>query len=495
MDRAGGNGVGDADAADPPAARDEPLGGSGAAGEENRGFVASMAHELRTPLNAILGYAQLLQRDRRLLTDQQERVNIIHRSGEYMLGLVNDLVHLAQIDLGRDEVRRGVIDVAEMFADLSGMLAGQAREKGLRLSVEGVGTLPRRIVGDEGKIRQVLVNVVANAIKYTEAGSVTVHSSARPSTNGVSLVIDVLDTGRGITPALRARLFEPFSRGPQNSPLSQSSGLGLAISRELARAMGGEVTLESSAPSGSCFRFTVPVVVAGLQPTQGEGPVRRVIGLVGSANILVIDADPVGRGWVRRLLQDVGFDVREAGSIAAATAAVERRRPDLVLMEMRLPDGDGHDALRALRAVASDLAVVAFSTNASDSVRSSTLAAGANGWLTKPAHDMELLAELQRRLGVEYLYATPAQRTLAPPRARTSRPPPRRRLPPNVAAPLREAARRADYEELTRLLAAMPHEYAGLAEDLDRLASRFGYDEIETVLSETDGGDSTNPSS
>ncbi len=442
-------------------------------------FLANLAHEVRTPLNAILGLAQVLRRDGRLLDDQREHVDVIHRSGEHLLRLVNDVIDFARTDAGRNDVRNGEVDLPSLLADLRGMFLVQAEAKGVAYAVEQDSPLPRRIITDEGKLRQILVNLIGNAIKFTREGSVRVQATTRIERAGARLIVDVSDTGHGVAPDLAGKLFKAFARGG-SGPVAESSGLGLALSRDLARLLGGDVTLESTSAAGSVFRLELPIEIVSAETSHTVGGRGRVIGLVGVADLLVFDEDAVSRSWLRRLLQDCGFDVRETASLSGAVAALDHRRPDAVLMSVSVRR-NGYGALREIRA--RGLPVVAFTASTSASAREQVLAEGADVCMSKPVHESDLLDALRTLLGVDYLYATPLRHTTLPP-ARWS-PLPAEHVPSIVAAPLKTAARSADYQRLTELIDELPPEHRALAAELRRLAADYAYEQIEGRLSAT----------
>ncbi len=438
-------------------------------------FVAAMSHEIRTPMNAILGYAQLLRRDAALTPDQRRYVDVIGDSGKHLLGVINDVLEMSKIEAGHREVNRGVVDLHGMVDDMERLLRVSADAKLLRLEVHRAPELPRHVVIDEGKVRQILVNLLGNAVKFTQRGSVVARFDLR---SGPTLRVDVEDTGPGIAEDELATLFESFVQARAGAETPGGTGLGLALSRKLAQLMGGDVTAESRQGEGSVFRFEVPVEIAAA-PAPPRRP-QRVVGLAseGEVRILVVDDHEHSRAWLGGLLAQVGFAVREAQNGAEALLVIDAWSPHLAFMDVHMPVMDGHAATRALRARPDGgrIPIVALTASAFDEERDAIFAAGVDGWLRKPCHEGEILDEIARHLGLQYRYAGPeASPRDGPPRAPTA-------LPTPLVMELLGAARVADYERLGQLLGALPAEHAETAEALEELLATFSYDRIEQHL-------------
>ncbi len=453
-------------------------------------FLANMSHEIRTPMNAILGYTQLLQRDPRLSRSQQDYLDVILRSGEHLLDLINDVLEMSKIEAGHRRLARDEIDLKALLADLEQMFRLRADAKGLAFAIRREPEGPRYLVADAGKLRQVLVNLLGNAVKFTEVGGVTARLSVRGSGEaGLRLVAEIEDSGPGIGVDEIAGLFQPFTQARLGVQAHGGTGLGLALSRELSRLMGGDVTVASRVGEGSTFRMELPVEL-GVTLTAPSPPPRtgQVVGLAGLGpppRILVVDDDDDNRSWLRRLLAQVGFDVREATNGQEAVDAFEACAPRLLLMDMNMPVMDGYAAARAVRALPSGrgVAIVAVTASAFDEAREAIFDAGADGWLRKPCREADLLEEVRRHLGVEYRYAPEVRRTSSPGMpAVNCKPDPIRSLPPPIAAAFQEAAHIADYGRLTELLGDLPTEHAAAGVELRRLVEAFAYDRIEMAL-------------
>jgi PAS domain S-box-containing protein len=371
-------------------------------------FMASMSHELRTPLNSVLGFAQLLEGDKRLLADQRQHARGIRRGGERLLELINDVLDLAKIEAGNFELLPVEWDSVELLQELAGMFGGRARKKGIELRIEPLPGLPRRLSCDARRLHQVLANLVDNAIKYTEAGTVTV----RADYNDGNLELAVTDTGIGIPPAQQEQIFEPFRQVGDSVHASQGTGLGLAITRQLVQAMGGTISVESKPGEGSCFRVSLPAKTVGSpartmaipSPAASTVGYRRTTGQ-GPLHILVVDDEYDNRQILRGLLEPLGFRVNEAEHGKDCVAKAVAEPTDLVLMDLRMPGMDGLQATRALRAnpVLREIPVVAVTAAAYSEDRDRALASGCNAHLAKPVLRDALLEVVGSLLPLEWL--------------------------------------------------------------------------------------------
>jgi PAS domain S-box-containing protein len=465
-------------------------------------FLANMSHEIRTPMNAILGYAQLLARDAALDGEQRRQVEIIGRSGEHLLRLIDDILEMSKIEAGQRQLRGTDLDLHALLGDLDRLLRLRAEAKGLALSVELSPGLPSTIVGDEGKLRQVLLNLAGNAIKFTDRGGVLVRAWHAPAAGGVRLFVEIADTGPGMSAEEIEGLFRPFSQARTGERTPGGTGLGLAISRGLARLMDGDVTVKSAVGRGSVFRVEIPFALGALPSRPPVEQAGRVVGLLTAEapRVLVVDDEENNRDWVRRLLQQIGFDVREARNGAEAVAEVEVRLPDIVLLDMSMPVLDGYGAARHIRRSAAGrgakIAIVALTASAFEEDRNPILEAGVDAVLRKPCPADQLLAEIRRHLGVAYRYAEPpapvagaivggAASAPAPPEHVAGRsgsePEP---AWGGLLAELGHAARAADYDRIVHLTEDFPVAYLPFADTLRYLLERYEYEAIERACLE-----------
>jgi signal transduction histidine kinase/CheY-like chemotaxis protein/ligand-binding sensor domain-containing protein len=369
-------------------------------------FLANMSHELRTPLNAVIGYTQLLDRDRTLGEGQRQHIAAISRSGSHLLGLINDVLSLSKIEAGMTVLSEQTFDLRRLLVDAAEMVRVRASAKGLRLVTSGIDEIPQFVNGDEGRVRQVVANLLSNAAKFTAEGTVTL----RAGYDEGQVIVEVEDTGVGIAEAEMERLFEPFTQTESGRASAEGTGLGLAISRDFARLMGGDITATSTPGIGTCFRFTARL--APEAAIEGLETRRRVIGLRPghrAVRVLVVDDNAENRDVLVKLLVPLGFEVRDAVDGAQAVDAWSEWAPHAVLMDVRMPVMDGLEATRRIRRAESEgrghadrCVVVALSASAFEHDRDGILAVGCDDFVAKPFRDSELLGVLAGRLGLEF---------------------------------------------------------------------------------------------
>ena len=454
-----------------------------AANRAKSAFLANMSHEIRTPMNAILGYAQLLQRDRGLDGDQRRYVDVIRRSGDHLLDLINDVLEMSKIEAGFRKVNLGTVDLQALLGDLEGMLRLRADERRLTLVISRDKDVPRYIVTDEGKLRQILVNLLGNAAKFTQEGGVAVRLSApRTETGAQRLVVAVEDSGPGISPDELPNLFQPFAQMRAGMETQGGTGLGLALSREFARLMGGDITAQSWVGRGSLFRLELPFELAApVSERRGPPLLGRVVGLAGSGpppRVLVVDDHEENRAWLCTLLRQIGFEVRDASNGLEALGVFDAWAPHVVLLDLHMPVMDGFAAMRAIRARPSGgaVALVAVTASAFDDIRDAIFEAGADGWLRKPCREEPVLQEIAKLTGIAYRHIPTEPGSALPPPSLEALD--AATLPPELAEDLRHAARVADYDRLGELIASIPPE-SPFVEELQRLVDRYAYDEIQ----------------
>ena len=449
-------------------------------------FLATMSHEIRTPMNAILGYAQLLLRDASLGPAQRQQVGIILASGEHLLTLINDVLEMSKIEAGREELVTEPFDLHELLRNVGHMCAGMARAKGLALSFELEPSLPRAILADPGKIRQVVINLLSNATKFTSEGSVQVRASAHGVAGGAQQVeIVVADSGAGIDAADLGRIFETFEQA-QLGARAGGTGLGLAIGRSLAKMMNGDLTATSGPGIGSTFTFTFEareVAAEGLVGLTRGLPVG--LQLSGPApKILIVDDQPDNLKLASELLQTVGFETRTATSGETAIELHDSWRPSLVLMDLRMPGMGGESAIRHLRAAGSSAVLVAFTASGSLELENAARNAGAVEVLRKPYREAALLERLAELLGVTFTYQSAA--TLRPVGAAVSGfgslPALLTRAPADLVTRLREAVLQARPARIELLAEELDGHSPEAAAQVRMLAKDFRYADLSSAL-------------
>ena len=460
-------------------------------------FLAHMSHELRTPLNAILGYAQLLGRDRRLPADTQGHLTTIAHSGEYLLSLINDILSLAKIEAGQMSLITSAFSLPDLVQQLVDMLLPRANDKGLTLAFHLDDSLPPYLRSDSGKLQQILLNLLDNALKFTPAGTITVAVDwADTDASPPVLCFSVTDNGPGIAADQIQDLFQPFAQTDTGRTRQDGTGLGLALSRRFAHLLGGDLTLAQSSPQGSTFQLHLPVVAVNQVELRPRPMAEPVIGLAPDQpvpRILVADDNETNRRLMITLLGTLGFEVREASNGQEAVTQWQQWQPHLILMDLRMPILDGYQATQQIRSVAEvGPVIIALSASAFDEEESVALDSGCNGFLRKPIREIDLLDQIQQHLGVRYLYADPAP--LADPKAPVPLPPAASilelaALPDDWVNRLYQGALVANGQALYALLDELPPNHQPLALTLRRWVQDFRCDKIVELVEQ--GRDAT----
>ncbi|BAY22626.1 multi-sensor hybrid histidine kinase [Calothrix sp. NIES-2100] len=316
-------------------------------------FLANMSHELRTPLNAILGFTQVMSNDNSLSSEHQENLAIINRAGEHLLNLINDILEMSKIEAGKTSLNIKSFDLIRLLTSLEEMFCLRAAAKDLRLVFEYAPNLPRYVQTDESKLRQILLNLLGNAIKFTHKGNVIVRvSGGSPEDHDPRLYFEVEDTGPGIAPQELHLLFEAFGQTETGRQSQQGTGLGLTISRKYIQMMGGDITVTSNPGEGSKFTFDIQISLAVASEIRGEQHKQQIVGLApnqGEYRILVVDDVRESRLLLVKMLTSIGFTVQEATNGQEAIAQSLEWEPHLILMDMRMPIMDGYEATKVIK--------------------------------------------------------------------------------------------------------------------------------------------------
>jgi len=443
-------------------------------------FLANMSHELRTPLNAILGFSSMMRRDPQITKSQRENLDIINRSGEHLLKLINDVLDMAKIDVARLQLNVAPFDLAGMVRDVTEMMNMRAHEKGLQLWTAQTSNVPQYIKGDKERLSQVLVNLMGNAVKFTEQGGVTI----RQDVKGNNLLIDVEDSGPGISMEDRKRLFKPFVQlsieGKQ-----KGSGLGLSISQQLMALMGGSISLVKSTPNkGSLFRIELPMEPAKADDVLQSGQHGEVAGLVPGQpryRILIAEDQTENQLLLSRLMTNIGLEVKVAENGEQCVKMFQDWRPDLIWMDRRMPVMDGEEAARRIRRLPEGRAVkiVAVTASAYKDEQQVILDAGIDDVVSKPYRFNEIYDSLARQLGISYRY-TDAEETASASVALT--PAMLATLPDSLRAKLRTAMEQLDSDRVAAAIRQISEIDPGLGNTLSRLAEDFDYQTILNAL-------------
>jgi signal transduction histidine kinase/DNA-binding response OmpR family regulator len=374
-------------------------------------FLANMSHELRTPLNAILGFSSLMQHSPEISASQRENLAIINRSGEHLLNLINDVLDMAKIEAGRIVLEIAPFDLGALVRDITDMMRVRAEEKGLQLLLDQSSCFPRLIRGDESKLRQIITNLLGNAIKFTQQGGVTLRLGAKVKAGVQWLILEVEDSGIGIAPPDLARVFEAFVQAGKTSA-HQGTGLGLAISRQFVHLMGGELTVHSTLGKGSIFGAEFPVEIASESEVSTLKPER---GLVTSLEpgqpdyrILIVEDQLENQQLLKRLLESVGFQVKIAENGLEGVELFQSWSPHFIWMDRRMPVMDGVESTQRIRKLNGGQAVkiVALTASAFKEQQQEMLDAGMDDFIRKPYRFDEIYDCMAKHLGIKYRYGT-----------------------------------------------------------------------------------------
>ncbi|MGD9712763.1 MAG: PAS domain S-box protein [Thermomicrobiales bacterium] len=450
-------------------------------------FLANMSHEIRTPMNAILGFSQLMLRDQELTPQQCQYLGTINRSGEHLLALINDILEMSKIEAGRTTLNLSTFDLPVLLKDLEMMFRVRTNEKKLAFSVEVIGDVPRYIVTDINKLRQIFINVLGNAVKFTEQGGIAVRVCAdREGARGPFLRVEIEDTGPGISPDEQDKLFRQFEQTKTGQQAGTGTGLGLAISREFVRLMGGDITLNSLVGKGSVFVIRLPLKEGEAQAVEGKETPRHVLRLQsGQATCRVLIADDIedNRQLLEQLLAPVGFEIRLATNGAEAIREFEQWHPHLILMDFRMPVMDGHEAIRRIRVMAGGevVKIIAVTASAMDENRQELLAIGADDFLSKPFREAELFQKIHNHIGVEFVYAEEPAVSPSEEAAELT-PDSLMDWPQEIIEPMRDAVLTADLDDLLAKIHEVEARDPRIAQGLRRLAENFQYEKLLGLL-------------
>ncbi|HXJ42547.1 MAG TPA: PAS domain S-box protein, partial [Bryobacteraceae bacterium] len=373
-------------------------------------FLSTMSHEIRTPMNAILGYVQLMLRDPALGTDAKANLKIIGRSGGHLLALINDVLDMSKIEAGRMDLNPTTFNLLRLLDDLAAMFRLRAGAKALRFEMLVDGEAVRYVVADEGKTRQVLINLLGNAVKFTQLGQIKLHvTMEQRKADQLWLSARVEDTGSGIMNEDQKKLFEPFMQIRSGLDSLKGTGLGLAISRKYARLMGGDITVTSNPGGGSTFLFEIPIGCGDAGVAVKRTASRRVIAIRAgqqAPKILVVDDHPENRDWLMKLLSSIGFSVRGAENGEEAIRCWEQWNPGLILMDIHMPVMGGLEATRRIKADSrgKETVIIALTASAMDDDRRTVAQSGADQFIAKPCSEDELLETIRSLLNVSYDY-------------------------------------------------------------------------------------------
>ncbi|MBD2067709.1 AAA family ATPase [Leptolyngbya sp. FACHB-671] len=366
-------------------------------------FLANMSHELRTPLNGILGYTQICQKDRALSEQQKNRISIIHHCGEHLLTLINDVLDLSKIEARRMELYPREFHLADFLQSIVEICRIKAEQKGISITYQSRSPLPKVIRADDKRLRQVLLNLLGNAVKFTEAGAIAFTVGYHEQ----KIRFQVEDSGIGIASNHLSEIFKPFQQVGEDSRKTEGTGLGLAISGQLVEMMGGTLQVKSTLGIGSTFWFDLDLPTADALMEAAHASKRTIIGVKGDKpKILIVDDKPTNRSVLINLLEPIGFDVLDAVDGQDGLNKAQSFQPHVILIDLVMPKLDGFEATRRLRAMPAlkDVIVIAVSASVFEFDHQQSLQVGCNDFLAKPIQEDNLLQKLQEHLKLEWIY-------------------------------------------------------------------------------------------
>ncbi|MDX2228288.1 MAG: ATP-binding protein [Leptolyngbyaceae cyanobacterium bins.349] len=478
-------------------------------------FLAKMSHELRTPLNAILGFAQVMNRNPQIPLESQEHLRIINRSGEHLLTLINDVLEMSKIEAGQLVLTEQHFNLHRLLRSLQEMFALKAAQKGLTLAFEADSSVPHYVCSDEAKLRQILINLMSNAIKFTAQGSVVVRVQAEvtsaapqrcgcnpsdpPPCQALRLYFAIEDTGCGIERQDWELIFEAFMQ-TERGRYAEGTGLGLCISRQFARLMGGDITVQSVVHQGSTFTCQVLVRQPAAQNLLKSETHQIVIGLEPAQptyRILIAEDVPENRQLLVTLLEPIGFEVQTAENGKAAIAQWQTWQPHLILMDIQMPDMGGYEATRQIRALEAAEAqerqeagnprtpphtlIIALTAYAFESDRADSLEVGCDEYIAKPFSETTLFEAIARHTGVRYRYKPPLATSQSLTVKKTLTPHDLRMMPTDWFAQMHEAALDLRDDRLHQLIGQIPESEHRLIAALTSLVDNFQLEAIATL--------------
>ncbi len=459
-------------------------------------FIANMSHELRTPLNAILGFTNLLGKEPEIRKTHSKTIDIIHRSGEHLLGLTNDILEISKIEAGRLSHVPELIDLDFFLQGIVEIFKSRCELKKLQFTVEKKFNISTNIKIDKGKLRQVLINLLDNAVQFTERGSVLLRVFNRAANQGTLICFEVEDSGIGVAAEDLERIFNPFQQVGNSQNNESGVGLGLAISHQLVGLMGGTLAAESEPGRGSLFKVEIPVEYVGLEEQKAESSPRQIIGLAPNQpqyRILIVEDNDANRFLLKAMLENAGFKVRQAVNGKEGIKVYEEWRPDLIWMDMRMPVMDGYKATRSIKRrekesqSGNNTKIIALTAHAFNEERPEILATGCDDLVSKPYDEFEIFNVMTKHLGVTYLFdqkGNDSENTISVPYKESLIQQELAGLPQQLLDKVEASALDLDMKRLEGLIDQVSTIDSAVAAALAELADEFKFDVMVELIKE-----------
>ncbi len=463
-------------------------------------FIANMSHELRSPLNAILGFAQIMTRSQSLGRENQENVGIVYRSGEHLLSLINNILDLSKIEAGKTTLNPQNFDLHRLLDDIDDMFKIKAEEKNLYLLMEYEPDLLRYVRTDEIKLRQVLINLINNALKFTQSGGVSIRAGNLKTnsqaqvldTNSSTLHFEVEDSGAGIAQEELEHLFEAFSQTKTGKQAQEGTGLGLSISSQFVRLMGGEIKVKSVVGQGTTFLFDIQVTEVAASDITTHQSSRRVIALEPNQpkyRILIVDDKPINRQLLIKLLSPLGFELQEANNGQEAVDIWEKWEPHLIWMDIRMPVMDGYTASKIIKShlKGQATAIIALTASILEEEKAVVMSAGCDDFVRKPFREEEIFQAMNKHIGVKYVYEELIPENTATKTKEVLTPEVMAEIPTEILAQLEEAVMFSDEDLIATLIKQIATHNDSLALALKTSLHNFEYEKVLSLISATIG--------
>ena len=445
-------------------------------------FLAKMTHELRTPLTAIIGFGQLINRDKNLSDSTRQYIDIVNRSGEHLLSLINDVLSMSQIEAEKISIGLSSFDLYQLFDLVQSIFIPRTRSNGIELKLEVDSLVPQYIKTDQAKLRQILLNLIGNAVKFTSKGYVLVRVKYKQQK---FLEIEVIDTGTGIASGDLESVFQAFEQAEQGRSYNEGTGLGLAISRQFARLLGGDITLESTLGVGSTFCCTLEIMPA--ENIQLSQTAQEVIGLAPNqipSRILVVEDNLEISQLLLELIGAIGLQVKSAQNGIEALEIWKNWQPDLIWMDIQIPIMDGYETTGKIRnsPQGDKTKIIALSANAFIENQSFTLEAGFDDYVTKPFSKQIIFERMASHLDLEYTYESDKIHNPYSNRTNKLEKEGLETLDKDLLRQIKEAAILLDEQQIQKLISLIPKENSKPTEILSKLLKNFQFEEILEII-------------
>jgi len=461
-------------------------------------FLANMSHEIRTPMNAILGFAQVMKRDKNLSSVQKNNIEIINRSGEHLLYLIDHILEMSKIEAGKITVKETIFDVYGLFNDIELMFKFKAESKNLFFDLLIINEIPRFLISDPGRIRQILVNLLSNAFKFTSNGGIKILiASEKLNTSKLKLIFDVIDTGPGISEAEKEKLFIPFSQTDVGIQSGVGTGLGLTICKRYVNSMNGEITLEDS-EKGAHFKFYIEASIPSEkevyeQETIAPRQIKELLPEYKGKKILIAEDEEDSRNLLRELLADVGFEIETAFNGLDCITKWKQFEPELIMMDLRMPVMNGYEATQEIRKsenINSSLPIIAITASVFKEEYSKVISSGLSDLVRKPFNTDKLLEVIKKHLNVDYLYIQDNSSSefshLIPKISEVNNSVSdnllSHKIPENILTELKSALSMADFDNITKQIEQIKNIDSQLYIRLTNLAENFEYTKMIEIL-------------